>query len=205
MRQGPMLALVPVCLGLLIAPAFAGSWALPDDSRGTRVAPMLLLTRADVREDLLFPPDQVGELEKAVDDLHKKAAALKGKTGAEAVGLRKAVDDGQKTWLEAHLTPDQVIRLYQIDLRWEGPVAIVTRPTVAEDLALSTEQKSAFNRAVHERNAHVEKTKDHVAADRRFAVRTTSILNESQKLRWEEMIGRPILNRNAAATLRTAR
>ena len=51
MRQGTTFALVPLCLGIMLSPAFAG-WTLPEESRGSRVAPLFLLSRADVREDL---------------------------------------------------------------------------------------------------------------------------------------------------------
>ncbi len=198
MRQGTTFALVPLCLlGIMLSPAHAG-WSLPDESRGSRVAPLFLLSRADVREDLQFPADQAAEVDKAVIDLFNKAADLKGKTGEAAVAQRKLVDESQKDWLEVHLKPDQVDRLSQIDLRWEGPAAMTTRPHVADALSLSDEQRAALHRAVLERNAHRDKTKDVAAAEHQLNVRAMSILSDGQKKRWEQMIGRPIAVRTAA-------
>jgi hypothetical protein len=199
MRQGTTFALVPLCLGIMLSPALADSWALPDESRGTRVAPLFLLSRPEVRDDLQLAPEQSAEVDKAIEDLFFKAAALKGKTGEAAVAGRRAVDEGQKVWLEKHLTPEQVDRLVQIDLRWEGPAALSTRPSVAESLALSDEQKAALSHAVHERNAHRDKTKDAVTADRQLAARAMSVLSEAQKQRWERMLGRPLPLKTAAA------
>jgi hypothetical protein len=198
MRQGTTFALVTLCLGIMLSPAFAGSWTLPDESRGARVAPLFLLSRADIREDIQFPASQVPEVEKAIIDLFNKAADLKGKTGEAAVAQRKLVDESQKDWLEAHLTPDQVDRLSQIDLRWEGPAAMVTRRSVSDTLSLSDEQHAALRRAVLERNAHRDKTKDVAAAEHQLNLRAMSILSEGQKKRWEKMIGQPIGVRTAA-------
>jgi hypothetical protein len=192
MRQGTTFALVPLYLGIVLSPAFAGPWSLPDESRGVRVAPLLLLSRPDIRDDLQLPAALAPEVEKAIGDLFEKAAALKGKTGEAAVAGRRLVDEGQKAWLEAHLTPDQVDRLSQIDLRWEGPAALATRPSVAGALALSDEQRAALNRAVLERNAHRDRTRDALAAEHHLAVRAQSILSDGQKKRWEQMLGRPI-------------
>ncbi len=200
MRQGTTFALVPLLgLGILLSPALADSWSLPDESRGTRVAPLFLLSRPEVREDLGLTTDVCQQVEKEIESLYTKAAALRGKTGAEAVAQRKLVDESQKAWLESHLAPDQVDRLAQIDLRWEGPAAIATRSSVAGSLALSDEQKAALHRAMADRNAHRDKTRDHHAADQQFTQRVLSILTESQKLSWDRMLGRPLVLKTADA------
>ena len=205
MRRGSTFALVPllICLGFgLAAPraGLAGSWSLPDASRGSRVAPLLLLSRPEVREDLRLAPDQVAEAEKAVTALREKAAAIKGQTGEAALAGRRAVDDGQKSWLEAHLTPDQVDRLWQVDLLWEGPAAMATRPGVADDLGLSDDQKAALRVALAGRNARRDKTGDVAAANRQFGERALVVLSDAQKRRWTEMVGRPIAAKGAAPT-----
>jgi hypothetical protein len=200
MRQGTTFALVPLIgLGILLSPALAGSWSLPDESRGSRVAPLFLLSRPEIREDLGLTPDVSQQVETEIEDLYAKAAAIRGKTGADAIAQRKLVDESQKTWLKDHLAPDQVDRLAQIDLRWEGPAAIATRPSVAGSLYLSDEQKAALNKAVAERNAHRDKTKDHHADDQQFAQRVMSVLSEGQKQSWERMLGRPLVLKTAAA------
>ena len=200
MRQGTTFALVPLCFGAMLGQALAGSWALPDESRGNRVAPLLLLSRPEIRDDLQLAPDQVIEVDKAIADLHQKAAALKGKTGEAALAGRRAVDEDQKAWLEKNLTIDQVDRLWQVDLRWEGPAAMATRPSVAEALSLSDEQRAALNRAILERNAQRAKVKDIAAADHQFTLRAMSVLSDGQKQRWERMLGRPLAIKTASAT-----
>ena len=207
MRQGSTLALVGLALLMVATPTLAGSpWVLPDESQGTRVAPMFLLSRPEVREDLGLTPDVCQQVEKAIEDLFEKASAIKGKTGEAAVAQRKHVDEIQKTWLESHLALDQVDRLAQIDLRWEGFAAIATRSSVAATLSLSDEQKAAFQRAVAERNAQREKQKDHRAADQLFTQRALSILNPGQRETWTRMLGRPLALKpvSPSATTNTA-
>jgi hypothetical protein len=207
MRQGATFALVPLlCLASLGGSSLAGdSWSLPDESRGSRVAPLFLLSRPEVREDLRIAPDQVAEIDKAIVDLFEKAAALKGKTGQAAIDARKAVDEGEKAWLEKHLAPDQIDRLWQVDLLWEGPASMVTRPTVAEALSLSDEQKAALHTALRERNAMRDKTKDVAAANHQFGAMALTILSNGQKQRWAEMVGHPIAhNKPATPTAATA-
>jgi len=192
MRLGSTLALVPLWIGIVLAPnsARAGGWALPDESRGHRVAPLLLLSRPDVRDDLRIPAAMADEIDRAIDDLHRKAAALKGKSGEAALEGRRAVDEGEKLWLESHLAPDQVDRLSQLDLRWEGPAALATRPSVAEALSLSGEQRAALARAVADRKVHPEKARE---AEDRLAALAISALSDGQKSRWVQMLGRPFI------------
>jgi hypothetical protein len=209
MRQGATFALVPMlCLAIVGGSGragdgdgtVAGSWSLPDESRGSRVAPLFLLSRPEVREDLKIPAGQFDEIDRAIADLFAKAAALRGKKGQAAIEARKAVDEGEKDWLEKHLTPDQVDRLWQIDLLWEGPAAMATRPAIAEDLALSDEQKAALHAALRERDARKAKTKDVAAANHEFGARALTILSDGQKQRWARMVGRSIAHKPATAT-----
>jgi len=199
MRQGLTIALVPLLwLATFGSPSRAGDpWSLPDEARGTRVAPLLLLSRLDVREDLKISSEQVPQIDQAILDLFEKAKGLKGKSGQAAIEARKAVDEGEKAWLEQHLTPDQVDRLWQLDLHWEGPAAIVTRPGVGEALSLSDEQQAALRTALRERNALREKTRDVVAANHQFGTRALTILSDGQKQRWARMVGRSIASRSA--------
>ena len=199
MRHGATFALVPLCLGIVLSPALAGTWSLPDESMGSRVAPLLLLSRPEVREDLQLASNQTADVERAIDDLHRKAAALRGLTGEDAVARRKAVDEGQKAWLETHLTPEQVDRLAQVDLRWEGPAALVTRKPVAEALSLSDEQRAALSRAVAECNIRREKGMSASEAEHQHNIRAMTVLSEGQKLRWESMLGRPLAVRATAS------
>ncbi len=199
MRQGSTLPLVSLWLGLAAgSPALAGGWGLPDESRGARVAPLLLLSRPDVRDDLKCTPDQAIEADRAIADFHRQAAGLKGRTDAAAKAERRLVDERQWMWIELHLTDDQRDRLGQVDLRWEGPAAIHTRPAVAEALSLSPDQKAALARLVAEH--HAERAKDPLAAGHKFEAKATALLDEGQKQRWDRMLGRAFTPKVLAAS-----
>lgn len=215
MRQG-MTSALALGLGLI---AIVGSgrasdapWSLPDEARGSRVAPLFLLSRPEVRDDLRIDPALIPEVDRAIVDLFAKAKVLRGQTGAGAVEGRRLVDEGQKAWLEAHLTPDQVDRLWQVDLLWEGPAAIATRPSIAEALSLSDEQKAAFRKALAERQARHGRggNGEVAAANHQFGERALTILDDGQKQRWAKLVVRPIAHKPApaaaaAATTATAR
>ncbi len=198
MRQGSTLALASLWLGFAAGTsALAGAWSLPDESRGFRVAPLLLLSRPDVRDDLKFTPDQAVEADRAIADFHRQAVGLKGRTDAAAKAERRLVDERQWMWIELHLADAQRDRLGQLDLRWEGPAAIHTRPAVAEALALSADQKAALGRLAADR--HAERAKDPLAADRKFDAKATALLDEGQKRRWDRMLGRSFAPKALAA------
>ena len=199
MRHGSTPALVVACLllwlGPIAAPVATGSdaaesWVLPDASHGRRVTPILLLSRPDVQADLRMKPEQVADAARIIAKLHHKAAALIGRTGEAAIELRRTVDEEQRLWLETKLTEDQVGRLTEIDLRWEGLASIVTRPALGESLALSDDQKSTLKRAAFERTG-IRDQPDHAAVERRFAQKVMATLNEGQRKRWASMVGRP--------------
>ena len=213
MRHGSTLALVASCWLTLSpgsdrveagsgpapapspAPGPTESWILPDWSQGFRVAPILLLSRDDVRADLRLKPEQVADAARVITDARQKANQLMGRTDSAAIDLRRSVDEEQRLWLETRLTEDQVERLSQIDLRWEGKAAIATRPGVAELLSLSIDQKAALKQALDDRNRHrarpADRERDPAAIEHQFVQQVWSTLNDGQHRRWEKMIGRP--------------
>ncbi len=70
-RLLPALLLVAT---LVPAPSPAGELtSLPDERLGIRTAPLLLLSRPDVRADLALDPSQTTAALKAISDLHAKA------------------------------------------------------------------------------------------------------------------------------------
>ena len=171
---------------------------LPDDRLGIRTAPLLLLSRPDVRADLALTPQQSESAERAITDLYVRAAGVRGKTGAEALAARKSVDDAQRTWIETSLTPDQRTRLLQVDLQWEGPSALVSRPVVADTLTLTEEQRQAIVQAVTLRNAARASGKIPKADDSTLAKTALSLLQPDQRARWHAMLGHPFTPRLAA-------
>lgn len=196
MRQGSTPSRIVLGAVLLLAPArWAGAaeaWILPDESRGHRVAPILLLSRPDVRADLRLKPEQAAEAGRVIDSMHAKAAQLRGRADAEAVELRRAVDDEQRAWLETRLTEDQVGRLAEIDLQWEGIAALASRPAVGEALSLSESQKQELHHLVAERARQVNSDPPaNERARRRFTQQAEAVLDEGQRRRWGRMLGQP--------------
>ena len=117
-------------------------WQLPDDRMGVRTAPILLLSRDDVARDIGLTSDQRQKTWEKIADLGRRAADLKGRNDKEVNVLRRSIDQSQLDWLRTELKPVQLARLTQIDLQWEGPSAILSRPQVAEALHLTADQKS---------------------------------------------------------------
>lgn len=204
MRHGSTLALVASCLlaatpGLARAgsgPGHEAGWILPESSRGVRVAPILLLSRPEVQAELHMKPEQVADANGVIADAYHKASLLRGRTGQDVVEQRRAVDEEQRVWLETKLTEDQVGRLTEIDLQWEGVAAIATRTGVGEALALSSGQKAIVVRALADLRKHqsrpAERERDPAAAERHFTQQVWANLNDGQRRRWEKMLGRPI-------------
>jgi hypothetical protein len=152
---------------------------LPDERLGVRTAPLLLLSRVDVRSDLALDDQQTADAMRAIADLHARAAALRGRPNSEVIEARKVVDEAQQAWIAANLTIAQRDRLVQIDLQWEGPSAVVSRPVVADTLALSAEQRAAIKKAIAEKRD--EKT---------LTLAVLALLSPVQRERWKAMLGR---------------
>src|SRR5262249_47877802 len=97
-----------------------------DDRLGARIMPLLLLTRHDVQVDLGLNSELVSAATRASVELYRKALGLRGRTGPAVLAARRAIDEEQTNWLNAHLTaPGQLQRLSQIELQWEGPSAMI--------------------------------------------------------------------------------
>jgi hypothetical protein len=178
-------------LALSAAPRASAEGGLPDSRRGIRTAPVLLLSRADVRAELRLSPEQAADAERTIADLHEKAQLLKGRTDAEAVAARGEVEDACRLWIERSLTPPQRDRLTQLDYQWEGPSAVITRAKVAESLALTDAQRQALAKAVAERNGRRGGGPPVDADEAGLARVVNEQLTEGQDRRWQAIIGAP--------------
>jgi hypothetical protein len=196
MRQGQGWAIAAAVLSSFIGPTFfpagtqAGEWALPDARLGVRTAPLLLLSRPDVQADLRLEPAQIAEARKSIEGLTRRAATLKGRSGPAVVAERRAIDEAQVEWLSKNLTGNQLIRLRQIELQWEGPSALLSRPTVAEQLRLTSEQRQLLAQMISQRNAlraQGKPSKDQAA----FTQATNEVLSADQRELWESLLGSP--------------
>ena len=171
-----------------VADSLAGSGPL-DGRIGTPISPILLLSRPDVRGEVKLTETQAVEAERAISDLWDKAVSVRGRNDAESNRVRVEIDRLSRRWLVEHLTADQQTRLAQLDLQWEGPSALLTRPIVAESLQLSDDQRAKLARAIAERNTNRHGGQA-IAADEITLFRSTlGILNDEQKANWRAMLG----------------
>ena len=94
-------------------------------------------------------------------------------------------------WLDKYLTPEQLARLEEIDLQWEGASAMLSRPFLDESLHLTDEQKKQVEHSIAESNAkraregwsyesHVNQTRKAIA-----------ILDDRQRAIWIKVLGPP--------------
>ncbi|GAC1470399.1 MAG: hypothetical protein NVSMB9_15480 [Isosphaeraceae bacterium] len=177
---------------------------LPDERLGLRTAPILLLSRPDVREDLGLGTTLAEDAERALADLYIRARALKGQKGDRAVAARKAVDDAQRAWIDAHLSPEQRTRLSQIDLQWEGPSALVSRAVISDTLELSPAQSASLREAIKVRDLKRSRGGDPVSEEQVLARQALAQLTPAQKARWHAMLGPPFRPRLASHQTRAS-
>jgi hypothetical protein len=218
MRQGSTVVIALVVLGSAFGafPSAADSGEPLDDRIGIRTVPLYLLLRSDVQVDLKLAPGQVAEAYRAAQSLYEKALGLRGKRGGAILAARRAIDEDQSRWLAAHLSAEQLERLNQIELQWEGAAAMLSRPVVAEYLNLTAEQKQKVARFIgeaRERRARGGWTFDEHVDLTRQAI---SVLSDKQKELWVHVLGpacrfsivvgaRPAPSQSAATTSPSSR
>lgn len=164
----------------------------PDTLIGVRIAPLLLLCRPEIRADVGLDPRQTAELEGAIAALHPRAAALRGQTGTAAVAARKAIDEAMQRWIDAHLSEAQRVRLIQIDLQWEGPAALISRPVIADALSLTRAQRETLGQAVAEYHRKRLSGTFRESDVEHLAKVSYGLLSEEQRLRYNAMRGEPM-------------
>ena len=105
LTRGTLLAGL-LLLSLLGRPtnALADGGGLPNERLGQSTAPLLLLSRSDVRLDLRLSEAQSQKAEQAIVALYTRAQGLKGKKGAAADSARKTIDQDQVLWIDKNLT-----------------------------------------------------------------------------------------------------
>jgi hypothetical protein len=197
MRRG-IASTLALTAALAMATRTQAGEGLPDARLGIRATPMLLTTRPDVRADLRLSPEQAADAERTVDELRDKARALKGRNDAEAATLRGEIDTASRLWIERKLTPAQRDRLIQLDLQWEGPAAVITRPIVAENLALTDTQRQALAKVVAEHHGRRGSGPLVEADEAKLGGAIYGSLTEEQVKRWLTLIGPPAPFRGAA-------
>ena len=172
----------------------ASSWQLPDAALGARIAPILLLSRPDVRSDLALDEDDHQAARRAILELYARAASLRGTSGAEAVAARRAIDGAAERWLDDHLSVTQRSRLDQLDLQWEGVSALLTRPTLAASIALTDEQRETLAAIAGRRPRLLKQGRMPVDAHLEIGRAARAVLSENQRRRWESFVGPGLLD-----------
>jgi hypothetical protein len=186
-------------------PCLGGPPPLPDNRLGIRTAPLVLLSRPDVRAAVGLDEAQTKEAEKELNRLHGKAAALRGKTGPEILAGRSAIDADEEKWLKTWLNDAQRKRLIQIDLQWEGASALISRPVIADHLGLTPEQRQHLTQAVAERDRHRNDGTDWRVSEHQLAQQALQHLTPEQRERWKAMLGAPFTPQLAGARASTTR
>lgn len=178
----------------LVPSAFAEDWVLPDSGLGMRTAPLLLLTRPEIRADLALDAAHTASVQKTVAELRAKAASLRNQaSGPGLIAARREIDLAMQRWLETELNDTQRSRLAQLDLQWEGPAALVSRPVVGETLAITPAQKRSLLTILQ---THAKAGPE---GDPRWGERALAVLTPDQAHRWKAMLGRPLQIQRATA------
>jgi hypothetical protein len=162
-----------------------------DDRLGMRTVPIFLLARSDVQKDLGLTPKQGEECKHAAFTFYDRAFHIRGRKDAGAQAARKAIDFEMSAWLDKFLTPEQLDRLEQIDLQWEGASAMLSRPFLDDSLKLTPAQKDKVQACIAAGKAqravegwsyenHVNQTRTAIA-----------YLDARQRSLWIGLIGRP--------------
>ncbi len=162
-----------------------------DDRLGVRSAPIFLLTRADIQKDLGVEAAQIAEIQREAAELDRKARALKGSKASGVVAARRVIDNESSQWLVVHLTPKQRERLAQIELQWEGPAALLSRPLLVEYLNLTPDQQEKVARCISDARAQRPPGPwdydGHVALTRQ----AIALFSDKQKEQWINLLGPP--------------
>jgi hypothetical protein len=193
MRHGSTIVSTLAVLGLALGglSSFARSSEPLDDRLGIRTAPIFLLMRPDVQADLRLNASQVSQCTRAAHVFYRRALTLRKKAGQGITAARREIDEQQSEWLQKHLSPEQCVRLEQIDLQWEGPSAMLSRPLLDESLRLTAEQQAKLAECVAEaksKRAQGSWTHEDHAHQTKKAI---ALLSEQQKAIWIHLLGPP--------------
>ena len=201
MRHGATPILAALLIGVAMSPRAcrADPQPLPDSRLGIPTAPLLLLSRPDVRADIGLDPKQAEAAERAITELYARASSVKQMKGKQASVARREVNDAMLRWLQTWLTDAQRSRLEQVELQWEGPSVVVRREAVARALDLSQTQRETLRRLVDEHHRRRDQGPYQWSAEHELAQRVLSILTEPQRRRWKAMLGRPFTPQLAGA------
>jgi hypothetical protein len=186
-------ALVFMGLGLLQFTGRARGAEPLDDRLGIRTAPIFLLTRSDIQADLKIDPKLAAACQHVAAGIRHKASALKGARFPAIVAARRSIDEEMSQWLITNLSPEQLDRLDQIDLQWEGPEAMLTRPFYEESLSLTREQREKLTSCLTEARARRAQGTWTYEDHHELTRKAFAVLSEQQRHLWVRILGEPCI------------
>jgi hypothetical protein len=194
MRRFPaarLLMFLSIALARDPASSRAGPPPLTDDRLGIGTAPLLLLSRSDVRAEVGLDASQAADADRTLNELYQQALALKGQHGQEERNRKRAIDEAGEQWLQTKLTEAQRKRFSQLDLQWEGASALIKRPVLTDHLRLTPEQHARLSEAIAARDRRRASGADHWQCERELFLQTRAMLTTEQRQRWRAMLGPP--------------
>jgi hypothetical protein len=201
-RPGPAALIAAAAATLLLA---AAGPPVPDGRLGQPTAPILLLSRPDVRGDLGLSSEQADGAEEAAADLYRRAEKLKGKRDDQATEARRAINQDQWAWIKSNLKPEQRTRLVQINLQWQGVVTSLNEPVIADTLGLRPDQRTALAAALAKRDEARARGMYSAADERALSEQADTLLTPPQRERWKAMLGPPFTPQLSSASRSSAR
>jgi hypothetical protein len=186
-------ALIILGLGLVDVTGLARGAEPLDDRLGIRTAPIFLLTRSDIQSELKIDPKLAAASRHVATSLRLRASSLKGMKVPTIVAARRAIDEEMSQWLIKNLSPAQLDRLDQIELQWEGPSAMLSRPFLDESLSLTREQREKLTSCLAEGQTHRAQGKWTYDDHRELTRKSLAILSEKQRHLWVRILGEPCL------------
>ncbi len=195
MRHGLTMAPAGLLLVLVLTGAgpnpVPGEVTVPDERFGSRMAPILLLTRSDVQTDLSLDPRQIASAKTEIARLIEKARQLMSKNGPAIQDKRQRIDLEMIRWLKATLSEDQRERLLQVNLQWEGAMAM-TRPHIRTHLKLTEPQCLAIDSLVAQlKSRRRERGVLNPVELGQFTAQARAVLTPVQQENWDSLLGPP--------------
>jgi hypothetical protein len=193
--SGSLIVVLALCglarLGLSDEPAAPDEVTVLDERFGVRTAPILLLTRPDVQLDLRLDPGQISGAKRTIARLLERGLRLKDQPVGDVEAARRAINAEMTDWLGRQLSDEQLQRLGQIDLQWEGVSAMISRPMVTEYLTLTHEQRRTLARILSERDARRARGLSTTVDEANLWRQALANLSAVQKDKWARLLGQP--------------
>jgi hypothetical protein len=162
------------------------------------------LARKAVQDELKLTPEQVKEVREITVKRMRRPPEFRQLTREEQRQVEQELDKQYRESLTKLLTHDQLKRLHQIWLQYQGPLACLS-PDVSKEMGLTAEQKtrlrSVRQELIDSLRALPPFSREAAARDKRaemqskirqdIAAKAIAILTPQQKARWRELTGEP--------------